>query len=183
MKSLRTALLWNDAPEVLAIRFPAPKLMVPDTLWPQLRRTARILFDRLNSAGFEVFDYNYWTDEDKECIVIFQFTVSELPNLEKVTGPEIQFEEGAADFISAHRNAIAGPWVGGNRVYSARKRRFTHARDLVAHIAGHPKEFGIPSKIGELLPSYRTVGAKQLLSKKYASFAYDFVHKKHYYLG
>ncbi|MDD5317845.1 MAG: CCA tRNA nucleotidyltransferase [Candidatus ainarchaeum sp.] len=175
------ALAGRGAPFARALAFSAPDV-VPDILWPQLRRTARILFERLEAAGFQVFDYAYWTDERKSCAIIFQLTVRELPAVEKVAGPEIQFVSGVEDFVRRHRNPLAGPWVGGNRIYSAKKRRFSRAEDLIWYIAGHPREFAIPSKIAPFLEKARPLPVSALASPKYARFAHDFVHKKHYYL-
>jgi len=156
--------------------------VVPDILWPQLRRTAKILFDRLNAAGFEVFDYNYWTDEQDCCIIIFEFTVYSLPEVEKVQGPEIQYAKGVEDFIGKHRHALSGPWIGGNRIFSAKKRRFTSASELIGHIAKHPSEFAIPAKISEHITRYKRLRTPSLLKPKYAPFLYDYLYKKHYYI-
>jgi len=181
MKDMRKRLLGKETPHEFILRFKAPNV-VPDILWPQLRRTAKILFDRLNAAGFEVFDYNYWTDESDCCIIIFEFTVYNLPEVEKVAGPEIQYAKGVEDFIKKHRHALSGPWIGGNRIFSAKKRRFTKASQLIDYIAKHPKEFAIPTKISEHIVKYKRLRTPSLLTPKYAPFLYDYLYKKHYYI-
>jgi len=181
LKEMRKRLLGRDTPHDFVMRFKAPNV-VPDILWPQLRRTARIFFDRLNAAGFEVFDYTYWTDEKKSCIIVFELTVHSLPCVEKVVGPELHHIEGVEDFIKKHRNPFAGPWVGGNRLYAARKRRFTRAKDLIDYIAKHPSEFAIPKNIAEFLPNYKRLRTPSLLKPKYARFMYDYLYKRHYYI-
>ncbi|VVC71760.1 CCA-adding enzyme [uncultured archaeon] len=178
---IKSALSGKGVPFAYAIEFGSPDA-VPDIVWPQLRRTARILFERLEAAGFQVFDYSYWTDEKKTCAIIFQLLVSELPSVEKVAGPEIQFVKGAEDFIMKHRNPLAGPWAGGNRLYSAKKRRFVKAIELISYVCAHPHEFAIPSKIAPFLVKAKPLPVSALLKPKYARFAHDFVHKKHYYL-
>jgi len=177
---MKAALFGKGAPKTIAIKFPAP-VIVPDILWPQLRRTARILFERLESAGFSVFDYSYWTDEEKECAIIFSLIVSELPNLEKTIGPEVHHEAGVTDFAAKHRSVFAGPWVGGNRIYAAKKRRFTKAEDLVSYILEHPAEYAIPSKLAELGKKHKHINEK-ILAKQYLAFLQDYVYKKHYYV-
>mgnify|MGYP001312277445 CR=1 FL=1 len=181
LKEMKKRLLGRETPHDFVMRFKAPDV-VPDVLWPQLRRTARILFDRLEQAGFRVFDYNYWTDEDKACIIIFEFDVHTLPEVEKIAGPEIKYSEGVADFIRKHKGAFAGPWVGGNRLYAAKKRRFTKAGDLIEYIATHPREFAMPENIAEFLPKYKRLRTPTLLKPKYAPFLYDYLYKKHYYI-
>jgi len=181
LKEMKRRLLGRDTPHDFVLRFKAPKI-VPDILWPQLRRTARIFFERLNAAGFEVFDYTYWTDEKNSCIIVFEFTVHTLPCVEKVVGPELHYIDGVDDFIKKYRDPFAGPWVGGNRLYAARKRRFTRAKDLIDYIAKHPSEFGIPKNIAEFLPNYKRLRASSLLRPKYARFMHDYLYKRHYYI-
>jgi tRNA nucleotidyltransferase (CCA-adding enzyme) len=181
IEETRRALAGKGTPRVLALEFRAPDT-IPDILWPQLRRAARTMFERLESAGFQVFDYGYWTDEKKWCAIAFELLVADLPAIEKVCGPKIQFASGAQDFARKHRNPLAGPWVGGDRLYAARKRRFTTAKALAAHIIAHPKEYAIPAKIAGPLSKARFLTATGLLKKRYLRFALDYAHKRHYYI-
>lgn len=181
LDEMRAALLGRETPHMYAMRFDAPDI-IPDVLWPQLRRTARIIFERLEAAGFLVFDYGYWTDEKTSCVIIFELTVQSLPAIEKVAGPEIKHADGVLDFARKHRNPLAGPWVGGNRLYAAKKRRFTRACDLIEYVMTHPKEFAIPSRIAPFAEKSKRLKGGALLEKRYVRFVHDYIYKKHYYI-
>ena len=162
---------------VIALEFKPPKV-VEDVLWPQLKKSAKVIATRLEEAGFRVLDSGYWTDEKTTCLLLFEFEHAELPRVQKVLGPEVRHAKGAENFAHSHRNALAGPWVEGNRLVALEPRRFFSAADFIAEIAKSPGKYGIPAHVAKMLPSRKLLTAGSLFSAKYLEFTKDYVEKK-----
>ena len=162
---------------IIAMRLKAPDV-VEDILWPQLKKAAKGMAARLEEAGFRLFDSAYWTDGKSACLLLFEFECPEQPAIQKVIGPEVRHEKACEDFARAHKNALAGPWVEGNRIVAAEPRRWRRASDLIAEIAKHPAKYGIPSHIAKVIPKWSRVEASSLFCEKYASFIRDYVEKR-----
>lgn len=169
---------WKErGTHVFALEFKPPGV-VEDILWPQLKKAAKIFATRLGEFGFSVLDYSYWTDEKTSAILLFELEHAELPRVQKVLGPEVRYEKGAADFMHSHRNAHAGPWVEGNRVVALEPRRLFRAQDAISEIAKAPEKYGIPSHIAKALPKARRIPASALFKAKYLEFTSNYVRKK-----
>ena len=174
---------WKErCTHVFALEFKAPKV-VEDILWPQLRKAAKITATRLEEAGFRVLDSGYWTDESTTCIMLFELEQADLPRVQKVLGPDVKHAKGADEFIHAHRSALAGPWVEGNRIAVLEPRRLFRAADVISEIAQHPGKYGIPSFIAKVLPRARRVSTGALFRKKYFGFIRGYIEKRDLFSG
>lgn len=88
----------------------SPPDVVPDILYPQLRKAERALAARLARAGFEVVRSDVWSNS--QALILLELVVAELPRVRTRFGPPISIEVG--DFIKTHlksRRKFAGPFV------------------------------------------------------------------------
>lgn len=173
--------IYSPETHFVVMRFPAP-VVVPDILWPQLRKTAQIFVKLFEEHGFKVLDYGYWTDEEKSCLLIFQFEVFALPPLRKIMGPEIRHRKGVEDFVRVHKNAPCGPWVENGRVCVMEKRKYRKAPELAKEIATKPRKYAIPSHISKVITKYKRLKSPSLFRKKYLKFLHEYVFKKEFFL-
>ncbi|MCS7131894.1 MAG: CCA tRNA nucleotidyltransferase, partial [Hadesarchaea archaeon] len=75
-----------------------PPNVVPDVLYPQLRKTERALIARLSRLGFEVFRSDVWSNS--RSIILLELSIARLPDVRLHTGPPIT--TGVGDFIKKH---------------------------------------------------------------------------------
>ncbi len=143
--------------ELIIIKFLPPRV-VPDILWPQLRRFA----DRLQSIleetqyEFKVLSKDLFTDGEYIATVLLEMEVSKLPSVQKRVGPSIFDAKDANNFLKKYKDqALAGPYVEGKNWVVEINRDFLTARDELHHSLSQPldilKAKGIPNFIAERL--------------------------------
>jgi len=159
----------------LAVRFPAPKV-VPDVLWPQLRKTAQALSRKLSDQGFSVFGCYHWSD-GAECVVLFEVDRWELPAIAKAVGPSIRFARDCESFVKKHRNAL-NLHIEHDRMVAVERREVQHALPALVHACRHPHGLGIPENMEKAMARCEALGAEKMLSKKYAEFMSDYFFAK-----
>jgi tRNA nucleotidyltransferase (CCA-adding enzyme) len=117
--------------ELILIKFTPPDI-VPDVLWPQLRRFAERLQNILEEVKYEfkVLRRDCYTNEKDVAAVLLEMEVSNLPVVQKKIGPEIFDFDDSKRFLDKYKgSAINGPFVEGNNWAVEVKRRFMTARE------------------------------------------------------
>lgn len=125
----------------ICITFKSPEV-VPDILYPQLRKTERALIARLSRSGFEVFRSDVWSNG--RSIILLELSIAKLPSVRLHTGPPITVEVG--DFIKKHlrsKNKFAGPFMDAEgRLVFEIKRELTSAKEVVEQALTERSAFG-----------------------------------------
>jgi tRNA nucleotidyltransferase (CCA-adding enzyme) len=119
--------------EMIFVKFNCPNI-VPDILWPQLRRFA----DRLQSIleetiyEFKVLRKDVYTDEKNLAVVLLEMEVSKLPIVQKRIGPKVTDLDDSKRFLEKyHKNALNGPFIENNLWAVEIKRKFITAREKI----------------------------------------------------
>jgi len=159
----------------LAVRFPAPKV-VPDVLWPQLKKTAQALSRRLSDQGFSVFGCYHWSD-GAECAILFEIDRWELPAIAKAMGPSVRFARDCESFVKKHKSAL-NMHIEHDRMVAVEKREVRQCLPALAHACRHPHGMGMPENMEKAMARCEAFGAEKLLSKKYAEFLSDYFFAK-----
>lgn len=143
--------------EIILVKFTPPKL-VPDILWPQLRRFADRLQSILEEAKYEfrVLRKGVYTNEKDLAIVLLEMEVSKLPIVQKRVGPRVFDLDDSKRFLEKYKNqAITGPFIEGNFWCVEVKRKFLTAREKLFDSLKENVEIlkakGIPNYIAEQL--------------------------------
>lgn len=139
--------------ELLLVSFKAPKV-VPDILWPQLRRFAERLEGILKEYEFEVLRKDVYTNEKDLAVVLLEMQVSKLPFVDKRIGPMVFDLDDSERFIKKYKGrSVAGPFIEKNYWCVEVKRKFTTTReklmDSLKEKLNILKAKGIPSYIAE----------------------------------
>jgi tRNA nucleotidyltransferase (CCA-adding enzyme) len=142
--------------EVLLIKFKPPKVST-DILWPQLRKFAERIENILEEKKYEfkVYGKDVYTDEKDLALVLLEFEVYSLPNIQKIIGPYVFDEKNSKAFLDAHKNPLIGPYVENDRWVVEVERRFKTAKEKIIDSLSKPvdilKAKGIPNYIAEAL--------------------------------
>ena len=109
----------------------SPPDVVPDVLYPQLRKAERALVARLARAGFEVMRSDVWSNA--RALILLELAVAKLPRVRTHVGPPVSIEVG--DFIRTHlksKQKFAGPFTdaAGKLVFEI-EREQTSAREVL----------------------------------------------------
>jgi tRNA nucleotidyltransferase (CCA-adding enzyme) len=141
--------------EVIVVKFIPPKV-VPDMLWPQLRKFG----DRLQSIleetkyEFKVLNRGEFTDEKFIAAVVFEMEVGHLPAVQKRIGPSVFDIKDAENFLRKYKDiAIAGPFIENSFWAVETNRSFLTAREKIVDSLSKPLDIliakGIPKAIAE----------------------------------
>ncbi|ELY56627.1 CCA tRNA nucleotidyltransferase [Natronolimnohabitans innermongolicus] len=114
----------------VALRFDAPDL-VPDQLYPQLRKSLAGVTDGLVDRGFDVFRGTTFADET--AVLFVELAVAERPAVEHHRGPPVQVRTHAEGFYDAYADDtdVYGPFITEDRYVAERPREFTTARGFL----------------------------------------------------
>lgn len=118
----------------VAIVFDAPDL-VPDQLWPQLRKSLSGIVGGLDDRGFDPLRSRAMVDdEDGRAALFAELSVAERPAVERHGGPPVHVRDHAEGFYAAYADDAAayGPFLDGDRYAVEREREFTTAADFLA---------------------------------------------------
>ncbi|MGC8812336.1 MAG: CCA tRNA nucleotidyltransferase [Candidatus Aenigmatarchaeota archaeon] len=143
--------------ELILIKFNPPKV-VPDVLWPQLRRFSERLESILEEVKYEfkVLRKDVYTNEKDLAVVLLEMEVSKLPMVQKRTGPRIFNLDDSSSFLEKYKNqAINGPFIENNFWCVEVRRKFLTAREKIFDSLNRSldvlKAKGIPNHIAEQL--------------------------------
>ena len=155
----------------LLLIFRAPQ-MVPDVLWPQLRKASICLVKRLRDLDFSVFGQYHWSDGGK-CAVFFELDRAALPDVRKAIGPSVGFEKDMTAFLARHGDAL-NIHLEHDRIVAVEKREFTDAKKALVHTCRNMGGVGIPESIGKGIARATVLEGKAMLRKEYLEFLSDY---------
>ena len=139
------------------IRFTPPKV-VPDILWPQLRRFTERLQDILEETKYEfkVLRSGVYSNEKDLAVVLLEMEVSKLPHVQKRIGPSVFDLTDSARFLEKYRTPLTGPFVENVTWVVEVKRKFVTAHeklvDSLKNNAEILKAKGVPNYIADKIP-------------------------------
>ncbi len=143
--------------ELILIRFKPPKV-VPDILWPQLRRFTERMANILEETRYEfkVLRSGCYSDEKDVAIVLLEMETFQLPPVQKRVGPSVFDFKDAKRFLEKYKHPMTGPFVEGNYWAVEIKRKFTSAHEKVLDSLKNSPETlkakGVPNYIADQLP-------------------------------
>ena len=134
-------MLERRGTKLFCITFRPPDV-VPDVLYPQLRKTERTLVTRLAMAGFEVMRSDVWSDG--VAVILLELSVAKLPRAHTHVGPLISIEVG--DFVQTHLESerrVAGPFIDvAGRLAFELEREQVDARQVLEQALAERVAFG-----------------------------------------
>lgn len=140
----------------------SPPDVVPDVLYPQLRKAERALVTRLARAGFEVMRSDVWSNS--KALILLELAVAKLPRVRTRVGPPISIEVG--DFIQTHLKSgrkFAGPFVdAAGRLVFEIEREQARAREVLEQTLGERTTLG--KHVGEAIArGYRIYRGEEIV--------------------
>ena len=141
--------------ELLLLVFGRPNV-VPDVLWPQLRKATGRIEDILSEYEFKVHRSDCWSDEEDSCAIFLELEISELPKINENIGPHVWKEKNSKNFIEKYKEiAINGPYIRDYRWRVEVKRHWKSAFGKLNDSLGDEEKTlrakGIPSYISNEL--------------------------------
>lgn len=130
----------------IGIKFKPPEI-IPENLYPQIRKLAKRMANYLKENDFSVIRYFSWTDETENAFIIFELESKILSNFKKQEGPSI-FSKEINNFLSKYLKNNYKPYVEGNNFFIDIKRKFLNVETVIKHFLKENKK-EIPEKIAE----------------------------------
>jgi len=124
-----------------------------DTLWGELKRSARQIAKHTREEGFALARVNAASDKLHSSAVILLPSSDALSHLEERIGPGIERLQGAKGFVAKNRKAAELIWVGEDgRLRLLVKRRYTSlAKFLDEVLKSRLDEIGVSREIARAL--------------------------------
>ncbi|KXA96923.1 hypothetical protein AKJ38_02330 [candidate division MSBL1 archaeon SCGC-AAA259I14] len=117
--------------------------LVPDIVYPQLRKTEMKLKKDLERSDFRVLRTDIWS-KNKKAIILVELEVSELPKAKKHSGPPLNVKP--EPFIQKHLNSektLNGPFINEEgRLMFEIERPHKKAREVLANSLNSREGFG-----------------------------------------
>lgn len=116
--------------EIILVKLKTPDV-VPDILWPQLRRFADRLKSILEETDYEfkVLGKDVYSDKE-DSVILLEMEISKLPSIQKRIGPTIFDLKDVKNFINKYKtHALAGPYVEDGFWVVEINRKFMSARE------------------------------------------------------
>jgi len=140
--------LGRRGSSLLSISFPAPDV-IEDILYPQLRKTVRLVEGVLKAGGFPVLGSSLRVGE--HATLGFELQLAELPGVMLHTGPPVNSAH-EANFLKKHlrsTRALSKPFIRGGRWMVYLERREKRASELLKRLftAPDPHSRGIPKHV------------------------------------
>jgi tRNA nucleotidyltransferase (CCA-adding enzyme) len=137
--------------ELLLVKFKPPEV-VPDILWPQMRRLADRLEGILKEYEFQVLRKDIYTNEKDLAIVLLEMQISKLPSVDVGVGPPVFDLDDSERFLKKYKkSATAGPYIEKNYWCVEIKREFMSAKEKLVDSLNEKvkilREKGIPKHI------------------------------------
>jgi len=167
--------------KLVALVFPAPQV-VPDILWPQLRKAANSIVKHMELAEFKLFGFDFWSDERKRCVILLEFSIHKLPAVRKAIGPSVVYEKDVGSFIKKHKNAVEGPLVEGDKIVAVEKRRITDAVEFAKMMMKKPNSYAIPSHISKSIKKGYVLVDDDILKESFNEFVDSYLSRKEFFI-
>lgn len=157
---------------------------VPDVLWGQLYKSAKLLGRQLTRNGFTVLTSAVWSDEVRTSVYAYALEARRIPRVRRHVGPPFD-SGGASDFLEKHTTSTAtaiGPWLDGKRWYVGVRRPHTDAIALLQTVLGDRGQ-GAGKTWGDTWKNVRLWGNEECLplyrsDRGFARFLCDFIDGK-----
>ncbi len=169
-------IIKNRKTTLFMITFDIAFDLVPDIVYPQLRKTEKKLVDRLEEENFKTLRSDTLSEGDKAAILV-ELEVSELPPVRKHLGPPLEVD--SEPFIQAHKDSEkkqAGPYINEDgRLVFELKREKTKGKEILKDALGSKKALGkhIAKSIDE--NGYEIVEGKETVETADELKALDFL--------
>lgn len=138
--------------ELIFVKFNPPKV-VPDILYPQLRRFAERLESILEETKYEfkVSRSDSYTNEKDLAVVMLEMEISKLPTIQKRVGPPVFDMDDSKRFLEKYKGLK--PFIENNFWVVEVKRKFLTARDKLRESLDESakilKAKGIPNYVAD----------------------------------
>jgi len=140
--------LGSRGTALLSVRFPTPEV-VEDILYPQLRKTHRLLRRQLEVAGFRVLGGG--VHSGRRCHIFFELLEAALPGAHLHLGPPVNSSHEER-FLSRHASALSKPFILNGRWAVFVRRRHTRAEELLREfLTGDLRSKGVPKHVAEAM--------------------------------
>lgn len=159
----------------LGFSFRCPDV-IPDILWPQLRRTGRRIKNMFEDSDFDVMGWDAWTNDTDKCIIFYELENQFLSRYKKIVGPSIFSKKHTGEFIEKYKEK-GRVWIEGEYWVAEVKRDFQEPRPKLREILKEDEQAlrakGIASHLSkEISKKFNILAEKELVShaKRYPEF-------------
>ncbi|MBI4019668.1 MAG: CCA tRNA nucleotidyltransferase [Candidatus Aenigmarchaeota archaeon] len=123
---------------------------IEDTLYPQLRKTAKRLEAIAEKEEFSVLRSLAFSDDDM--YIIMEMNVWQQTPVKKMPGPEIFSAKHVREFTEKYGKSEFPPYIEENQWFAEKKRPFKDAVSLLKSIVSKkPEELAMPTHIAKPL--------------------------------
>lgn len=167
--------------KTLILSFKAPDIPA-DALYPQIKKTEKSIVQLAHRNGFQTFGSDYWTDETERILILLEFNIWKLPNIDKHYGPPIWSKDHQYKFLEKYKD---NAWLEDDIWVAEIKRDYTNAKSLLEYALSENNinllKFGKHIK-DEIINQHEIKDLLEVLKletvdKEVLKFLYSYLHK------
>ena len=163
--------------QTLVLKFPIPEISA-DALHPQLLKTVTSICEKIEMEEFSVFNYDYWTDEERFVIFTIELNVFKQGKYYIHKGPKVWPKKACDNFKKKWQDAL---YPLDEFMVLTREREFKTAKEFLekALTDDHIHIFKIGKNIKEAICSDECVPIEidEFLNDLNSEFDYDISNK------
>ncbi|MCC7562176.1 MAG: CCA tRNA nucleotidyltransferase [Methanobrevibacter arboriphilus] len=160
--------------KTITIKFNIPDISV-DSIHPQLKKTQQSIEEKLEDNDFSVFKSDYWTDEKKIGVFIFELSVYKQSKYYIHEGPRVWDKKACENFIKSHGEDY---YILEDKLVLNKERQFKTAKNFIKSVLTkeniHIIKVGKNMK-GLLIDTYTWQSIKHLLKDESLKENTDFL--------
>ncbi len=110
---------------VVVLEFPYPEKLVSETVWGEVKRFLRSLWNTLERYEYKPYHIEAWSDEKSRILIFVTLESLDLPVYELHEGPPV-YTDDCIKFVEKYINdpEVVGPFVRGSRLYVIKRRKY-----------------------------------------------------------
>ena len=155
--------------QYIGVKIPRPDI-IPENLYPQVRKAVRSITDLCTYHGFQILDTHFYIDKTAVYILLHPRSMT-LSGTVVHAGPPVTLEKNAEDFLEKWKNdsrVKTQPYQRDNRLYVDIQREYTDIHDL---LQTRLKELSLGKHLDPLVrKGYDILDQGTLLSNKFRVF-------------
>jgi len=163
----------------IGVKFEKPDI-IDENLYPQIRKSARSIYESGNRYGFNIKDVSFHIDEsDKYILLVIKTSHEPLPKTFVHIGPPLKIKKNTEEFLNKwkeNERVTKKPYEKNGRLYVELKREYTKIEEF---LKDEVKNLSMGKHLDPIVDKkYKIIELDNMLTKDLAMFWTEYLDNK-----
>ncbi len=119
-------------PPIIIVEFPYLSKLSPETVWGEIKRLCRNIWNTFERYEYKVYDVSAWTNERDRIVIMIMVERAELPEYQLHKGPPVYSDDIIKFFEKYVKDGeCLGPYIIDDRVVVIKRRKYYNVEVLL----------------------------------------------------